>query len=519
MSTPLLVLTSDIPFGELIRQSLEETGRYVVRVTMEQEAAVAFGRESKPPLAFLDTSLTEKELLNIGGLLRQSNPGIIFVVVSEAGWHSTLEELSPSDYLSKPFTLPDLLQMMDKYLRPSRQTLPGPQTQPAAAQTDVPWLTDVTRAAQHLTRLTLESAAQAALITRNDELWAYAGQLPQSAANELAEAVVHYWDHKEENDLVRFIGLESTDAEHMLYATRLADGMVLALVFDAETPFSTIRNQASQLIHSLASSPAEEQPRVDEQDDPENDGPTLTSAPSPLKILPTALAGRPRSGIERISSQPEAGRPLSPQFSRDHYPALQVTPQIDTAQDENLSAGRGMADPGAATYSSQAPRPELEENEVPNLYPSPDGSHRIVLEPSSPSVYNLNYACVLLPRFPQHHLTGDLLERLGFWMQQICIAFNWRLEYISVRPDYMQWIVNVPPASAPAHLMRTVRQHLSTRIFREFPRFKEENPSGDFWTSADLILGGSQPAPAQLIKDFITQTRQQQGIPPQQYRH
>jgi hypothetical protein len=68
MSTPLLVLTSDIPFGELIRQNLEETGRYVVRVSMEQEAAVAFARELKPPLAFLDTSLSEKELLKIGKL-------------------------------------------------------------------------------------------------------------------------------------------------------------------------------------------------------------------------------------------------------------------------------------------------------------------------------------------------------------------------------------------------------------------------------------------------------------------
>ncbi len=120
MSTPLLVLTSDIPFGELIRQNLEETGRYVVRVTMEQEAAVAFARELKPPLAFLDTSLTEKEILGIGKLLNRANPEIIFVVVSEQGWHTAFEELSPSDYLSKPFELTHLLELMDKYFRPSK---------------------------------------------------------------------------------------------------------------------------------------------------------------------------------------------------------------------------------------------------------------------------------------------------------------------------------------------------------------------------------------------------------------
>ena len=46
----------------------------------------------------------------------------------------------------------------------------------------------------------------------------------------------------------------------------------------------------------------------------------------------------------------------------------------------------------------------------------------------------------------------------------------------------------------------------------EFPRFKKENPSGDFWAPGYLIMGGSQPPPARLIKDFIAQTRQRQGI-------
>ena len=73
---------------------------------------------SRPALAFLDTSLAETELLKIGCLLRQVNPQIIFVVISEAGWHSALEELFPRDYLSKPFYAPDLREMMENYFPP-----------------------------------------------------------------------------------------------------------------------------------------------------------------------------------------------------------------------------------------------------------------------------------------------------------------------------------------------------------------------------------------------------------------
>jgi DNA-binding NtrC family response regulator len=111
----LLVVTSDIPFGDLIRQSLEETGRFSVRIAGEKESAVACIKEVDCPLVFLDTCLPEKDLLQIGAQVRQANSNTRFVVISEAGWHSALEELSPEDYLSKPFYLPDLLEMMNNF--------------------------------------------------------------------------------------------------------------------------------------------------------------------------------------------------------------------------------------------------------------------------------------------------------------------------------------------------------------------------------------------------------------------
>ncbi|MCX6037044.1 MAG: transposase [Chloroflexi bacterium] len=524
MPTPLLVITSDIPFGELIRQRLEETGRFVVRVTGEQEAAGVYAREFNPALAFLDTSLTETDLLKIGALLRQANPGIIFVVISEAGWHSALEELFPREYLSKPFYLPDLLEMMDKFFRSSTSLGNPSLKKKVGSNNDLPWLLDVTRAAQHLTRLTLESSAQAALITRADQLWAYAGQLPQSAARELADTLSRYWDHQEENDLVRFVRLASTNAEHMLYATRLAEGMVLALVFDAETPFSTIRTQASQLVHSLSTSPSEE-PLDEELTGSETDLNPLSDrlsgspAPNPLTDLPVgsgydfgpAVPGSRKESSLAVPMQ-SAG---SPHFQRDSSPAPRYNPLVDTDQTETPPASfEDTVQSPADTRKNKTRKTDLSPESIKDtsLRSITEVGRKIVLEPVSPAVYNLDYACLLVPRFPHHHMTGDLLDRLGEWVPQICIAFALRLEYISVRPEYLQWIVNVPPATSPAYLMRILRQHTSENIFAEFPRFKKDNPSGDFWAPGYLIMGGSQPPPAQLIKDFIAQTRQRQGF-------
>lgn len=143
---------------------------------------------------------------------------------------------------------------------------------------------------------------------------------------------------------------------------------------------------------------------------------------------------------------------------------------------------------------------------------APERARKIVLEPVSPALYNLSYACLLIPRFDRHYLAGDLADRVANWMQDVCIAYGWRLEHIAVRPEYLQWIANVPPTVSPGFIMRIVRQQISSRIFSDFPRFAKENPSGDFWAPGYLIMGGPQPHPSKLIKDFIQQTRQRQGI-------
>ena len=524
MPTSLLVITSDIPFGELIRQNLEEMGRFAVRVTGEREAAAACNQDFNPALAFLDTSIAEPELLKVGALLRQINPEIIFVVISEAGWHSALEELFPRDYLSKPFYAPDLVVMMEKFFPASTSPKSPSFSDKTDSKNDLPWLSDVNRAAQHLTRLTLESSAQAALITRGDELWAYAGQLPQPAASELAETLSRYWDHQEENDLVRFVRLNSTNAEHMLYGTSLAEDMVLALVFDAETPFSTIRTQASQLVHSLSTSPSEESQDEDgtggEMDlDSISDAFTKNPELNPLTDLPVGKGYDDRSSMPGSRKRPAPAISIpsagSSRLKRESSPVERFKLLVDTDQSESphttleQSLQSQTATRKIKTRKSE-PAPETYQETLPHSIA--EVARKIVLEPVSAAIYNLDYACLLVPRFPQHHMTGDFLDRISEWVPQVCIAFGWRLEYISVRPEYLQWIVNVPPVTSPGFLMRIMRQHTSMKIFTEFPRYKKENPSGDFWAPGYLIMGGSQPPPPQLIKDYIAQTRQRQGI-------
>ena len=399
----------------------------------------------------------------------------------------------------------------------------------------LPWLQDVTKAAQHLTRLTLESSAQAALITRGDNLWAYAGQLSQSAAKELAVTVTRHWDGQKGSDLLRFVRLEATKAEHMLYATRIADDVVLALVFDAETPFSTIRTQAGSAgalpfdhrSPKKMETPVEQQQhfrlrmmRPHEYLDDESRRQISTSRTS-LISFQMFLRRRPNASMiplpdEEVGHASSSSR--SNQYSRESSPAVRVNDLLVSNQNNEQTVEHVVEDLDATMPSKSRQRPETPirrpmpgELDETRPHSITEVAGRVMLEPISPGLYNLTYACLLVPRFSSHYLTGDMSDRLSEWLPQICIAFGWRLEYLAVRPEYVQWVVNVPPATSPGYLMRIMRQQTSEKIFTEFPRMKKENPSGDFWAPGYLIMGGTQPHPPQLVKDYIKQTRTRQG--------
>jgi REP element-mobilizing transposase RayT len=303
--------------------------------------------------------------------------------------------------------------------------------------------------------------------------------------------------------------------------------MALALAFDVEMPFSKIRSQATNLARSLATQPPTTEPlptsppheeasqperpatqaEYDEEDFPIDisslkplfdDVPPPT--PSPVRL---AAPTTPPATIETKQDQPS---PLPDNgFSLEKSPAIRM---------ETFPTVEQCASPLPETPPLEEVTSMIEDEALSETRPHVviDSDMGAGLQPISPAVCSLNYTCLLIPRLPKHHLTGDLADRLSEWVPQLCLAFGWRLEQLSVRPDYLQWTVNVPPSTSPSYLMRILRQHSSEHIFADFSALGRENPSGDFWAPGYLIMSSLQPPPAQIIKDFIKKTRRHQGV-------
>jgi REP element-mobilizing transposase RayT len=542
MPADMLVVTPSSTLGDTIQTALEETKLYRIHVVNNKSSAIVRADEIGAPLAMLDLALGDEWVNEIGKALRTIRPGINLIILCEdKGTPSSFDNLRPWILVRKPFR-------MSTFMTAISQPQPITSTPQSSTTDSLSWLSDVSKAAQHLTRLTLESSAQAALITRNNDVWSYAGGLSPSAAKEVAQTVTRNWDGQKGSDLLRFIRLESTKAEHMLYATRLTTDTVLALVFDAETPFSTIRSQASQLVGELgnertgASKPAKSASKqsVDFPADMD-DSETLDIAPisNILIDIPTPNPeppstrefNLPRKKENFDPNQTRTSAPLSNAsvFNREASPSVQLNRLVTSEQSESPSMNTqsqtayeevDVTAPSQPKHRTQTPvaRPQPGETDVTRESPTTDAARKLVVEPTTAGLYHLTYACLLVPRFSSHYITGDLADHLSKWLPNICIAFGWRLEFLAVRPEYLQWVANVQPNTSPGYLMRIMRQQTSEKIFGEFPRLKKENPSGDFWAPGYLIMGGTQPHPAQLVRDYIRQTRQRQGqeVPAQQ---
>jgi REP element-mobilizing transposase RayT len=136
----------------------------------------------------------------------------------------------------------------------------------------------------------------------------------------------------------------------------------------------------------------------------------------------------------------------------------------------------------------------------------------ILLEYVDSEFYSLSYTCLLIPRFPSHQLKGDLADNLPQWHQQICLSYGWRLEFITVQPDYFQWAILVPPSTAPGRFMQQIRFNTSEMILSHFGHIRRENLSDDFWAPGYLVVLGTRPHPEEMISQYIHLTRRQQGL-------
>jgi REP element-mobilizing transposase RayT len=269
--------------------------------------------------------------------------------------------------------------------------------------------------------------------------------------------------------------------------------MILALLFEAETPFSQIRSGVYQMVRKINSPAGIIRGTASNQ--------TITPAIS-------QRASIPQTRLTDIRQHDEVDEKAILKPLLENVPAPMPVQEDKRPNEINVGnySGENVNSP-AGSGTKQDHKTEQVEAQLPEARQ----------QASLPVIFDLSYFCALIPRMPHHKLTGDLASQLSLWVGQLCMAYGWRLEHLSIQPDYIQWVVNIIPSVVPDSMMEILRKQTSERIFSSFPQLGRDNPSGDFWAPGYLISTRMEQPSDQMIQEFIYLVRQYQGASSTKY--
>ncbi len=546
MTANILLVTPHFGFGQLLKKKLDGLGDYRTTLSSGMASALSLASRGIYNLAILDSACVDGSIARISTELRNLNPGIRQLAILHKDQKAApgIGNIDIDEWLLLPFTINELFAVVKQVLTGTAQSknngLPSSEKRTleknnVAKQskdvllvdnTDVPirWRLTKTSVEALLEQQMIESGAQAALVIKNGKLWAYAGQFLQEAAVKLTAQVNGYWvdrsSHEvvdsKSNDLIRYIQVENYPGESLLYATQLRINMVIAIIFTSDAQFFEIRSQVKNIVDVLirenrAQSLLYDEPRtvasrsgagdrVESMDHKGAEHPTPrefrdTDRETPWlwaytneETLPAA-PGRNRSKRDRIDED---------QNGQEAYAHTEVS--------------TGEQDRVQAQYAESTP---IEIQQA--VY---DGARRgfhtslfdNFTQLSTMEWHILNYACLLIPRMPHQIIIGSVRAKLEYWIRDIAIASGWRLDYLSIRPEYLHWIASAPPNLAPLTILSQVENRTSTLIFQVFPQFALQNPSKHFWAPGYVLASEFDPFTPAVIEGFTDHIRQAQGV-------
>jgi DNA-binding response OmpR family regulator/REP element-mobilizing transposase RayT len=275
MRKNVLAATPHPAFGELLRLSLEESGKYRVRITQNAEQTISNAEKLDFDLAILDNELPGESLNKIVGVLRQNLPQIRIILIPPDNdpEHPLLAEIGADGCLSRPFYIPSMLKMVGNLLDGN---LSQPETGhlPALEKTKS-WKINPELWKERMTWAQQDTQAEAIFVVQMNQVIATAGPLPLQEIQDFCDVLSRYRSSTERFDLIRFFRPASGSGELLIYERILEPGLALGVAYENTFPMSQIRMQVQQIVQIMISPPTEMMvypPATSEDILPPNDG-------------------------------------------------------------------------------------------------------------------------------------------------------------------------------------------------------------------------------------------------------
>ncbi len=493
-----LILTPNVDFGEIVRQSLVRVDSLAVKVFSSlAELRNSLHEIRNVHYALMDMDAGNEEVLQQGLLLRGKFPSLRLTLISKIAPPSELDEIRPWGILKKPFSQRDLFSLFragNENIREDPEVI-DLQFSKRASEEYPAWLEDECQAAQTLQKAIEGLDMQEAMVFSHDDLMVHAGSLHQDTIQECSRLLRKSWNKLSDVESIQPVHLQTSDRNHLLHSSLLAVNIILALAYDAQIPYSTIRGQARHLTcllknPQLASGELHLLPKWTNTSTVQNPlwSGTADSGRIPRTVEPSSTSGLKvpetweiRSSFGQISSK-DVSIPTSPD------------PMIVDRKSPSNHPVRGSAGPAHTGLANKSP------NKKQNLYS---------LSSAGTALCGVYFACVLVPRIKSQSLGLELAEYLEKELPDLFLAYGWRLDALEIRRTHLQWMARIPPNIAPADHIDLVRKQTSEMLLSNFSVLNQSRLLYDFWAPGFLLASGQRLIPYDVVDDFIQMNRMQ----------
>jgi len=504
----ILVASVHPAFGELLRLSLEKSGRYSVRL----EASCVDARDEMGKniydAAVLDADAKDSSVQAALADIGKRFPKIPLVLFPPQNnpHHPLIKGVAFKAWIRKPFYLPELLEAVDA-VSTGGSWAPGALVAPSTP-TDLAWLKEDLETDSPLSNLLRQDCLAAFFLTLDGPIIAQAGDLPPAVGEEILGLVNKSWRDDQSSDLVRYTRLEAINSDVMLYVTVLEKPLLAALIFSPSMPLMRARAvaiQAVRRLHARRAAPTDEaqaQSGIDGDDSMQNAA-VWQAEMSPEGDAPDGLL------LELLASAPSPDPVKAKPQPREN---------VDWLLDENIvpMEEQEFALPWDVEPSIPADRWDFSTNKASkpaDTQPPPAHSEVTTPEEGAPAEANQIFTCILIPRQVNQILEGELGRALERSLLQVCISSGWKLRNIKINPQALQFTVEVASNISAGYLVRVLRQQTTLFVTETFPQYNLQG-TGDFWAPGFLIASGAKSPAPHLLENFIRQTRRRQGLAP-----
>jgi len=248
----LLVASPHSAFGELLRSSLEESGKYRVWLARSAREALDHARNESIDLAILDADLKDQPLPQIGKALLDLHPDMYLMVIPPENDPSLLSvvNFSAHSYLTRPFYMPDLLDRLEALLSPRAvvTSMLTPASPPPA--TGPSWKDDPESALQAISNRLFEVMARAVLVLSNGNSAVSVGEFSQADTDRITGIANRHRVKAPSADIVRYVRLGQSSVV-LVYMRPIGERWLLAAVYDEKVTISQGRTCTNKLLELL----------------------------------------------------------------------------------------------------------------------------------------------------------------------------------------------------------------------------------------------------------------------------